>query len=153
VLAQVPLASQWTRGFTGGTTTSPEVFRRHSAPATVHAAVEGIAHACILHPDQMLYDLLAGAIGECATWAGPAAGRTLAATPRRGCPAPEPPLWAKARHAVLTLDDHRGGLTVRWINRRRGSAGPACGPGGLVRGWPEPGWRPPAPAWLGIGVR
>jgi hypothetical protein len=41
----------------------------------VHAAVEGIAHACILHPDQMLYALLAGAIGECATWAGPAAGR------------------------------------------------------------------------------
>jgi hypothetical protein len=74
-LAHVPLAAQWARGFTGGTTTSPQVFRRHSAPATVHAAVKGIAHACIPQPDQMLYDLLAGAIGECATWAGRPAGR------------------------------------------------------------------------------
>ena len=74
-LAHVPLAAQWARGFTDDTTTSPEVFRRHSAPAAVHAAVEGIAQACIPHPDQMLYDLLADAIGECATWADPAAGR------------------------------------------------------------------------------
>jgi hypothetical protein len=74
VLAQVPLAAQWARGFTRGTTTSPEVFRRHSAPATVHAAVKGIAQACIPHPDRMLYDLLAGAIDECAAWAGPAPG-------------------------------------------------------------------------------
>ena len=70
VLAEVPHAARWARGFTGGTTTSPEVFRRHSAPATVHAAVQGIAQACIPHPDQMLYDLLAGAIGECAAWRG-----------------------------------------------------------------------------------
>ena len=75
VLAQVPLAAQWARGFTRGTTTSPEVFRRHSAPAMVHAAVKGIAQACIPDPDRMLYDLLAGVIDECAAWAGPAPGR------------------------------------------------------------------------------
>jgi hypothetical protein len=36
----------------------------------VHAAVEGIAQACVPDPDQMLHDLLASAIGECATWCG-----------------------------------------------------------------------------------
>ena len=75
VLAQVPLAARWARGFTGGTTASPEIFRRHSAPATVHAAVKGIAQACIPQPDQMLYDLLTGAIDECAASAGRATGQ------------------------------------------------------------------------------
>ena len=75
VLAQVPLAARWARGFTRGTTASPETFRRHSAPATVHAAVKGIAEACIPQPDQMLYDLLTAAIDECAAWAGRATGQ------------------------------------------------------------------------------
>jgi hypothetical protein len=70
VLAQVPLAARWARGFTRGKAASPETFRRHSAPATVHAAVKGIAQACIPQPDQMLYDLLTSAIDECAAWAG-----------------------------------------------------------------------------------
>lgn len=74
-LAHVPHAAQWARGFTRGIAISPEAFRRHSAPATVHAAVEGIAQACVPQPDQMLYDLLTGAIDECAAWAGQAAGR------------------------------------------------------------------------------
>lgn len=76
-LAQVPQAAQWARGFTRGTAMSPEVFRRRSAPATVHAAVEGIAQACIPQPDEVLYDVLAGAIDECAAWAGPARGQGL----------------------------------------------------------------------------
>ena len=75
VLAQVPLAARWARGFTRGKTASPEIFRRHSAPATVHAAVKGIAQACIPQPDQMLYDLLTGAIDECAASAGRATGQ------------------------------------------------------------------------------
>jgi len=75
VLAQVPLAARWARGFTCGQTASPETFRRHSAPATVHAAVKGIAEACIPQPDQMLYDLLTAAIDECAAWAGRATGQ------------------------------------------------------------------------------
>jgi hypothetical protein len=45
------------------------------AAATVHAAVRGIARACIPQPDQMLYDLLAGGIDECAVWAGRTPGQ------------------------------------------------------------------------------
>src|SRR5215472_4270366 len=55
VLAQVPHAAQWARGFTRGSVTPPEVFRRRSAPSIVHAAVEGIAQACIPQPDRMLH--------------------------------------------------------------------------------------------------
>jgi hypothetical protein len=40
----------------------------------VHAAVEGIAQACVPEPDQMLHDLLASAIGECAAWCGRRSG-------------------------------------------------------------------------------
>jgi hypothetical protein len=75
VLAQVPQAARWARSFTRGITISPKAFRQHSAPATVHSAAEGLALACIPQPDQMLYDLLAGAIGECAAWAGQDTGR------------------------------------------------------------------------------
>jgi len=86
VLAQVPLAARWARGFTGGKTASPETFRRHSAPATVHAAVKGIAQACIPQPDQVLYDLLTRAIDECAAWAG----RTPGPDSGRGTAPPAP---------------------------------------------------------------
>lgn len=75
-LAQVPHAAQWARSFTRDIPISPKVFRRHSAPATVHAAAEGIALACVRQPDEMLRDLLIGAIGECAGWVGRDAGRT-----------------------------------------------------------------------------
>jgi hypothetical protein len=70
VLAHVPHAAQWARSFTRGVAISPTAFRRHSAPATVHAAVQGIALACVPQSDEMLYDLLTGAIGECTAWAG-----------------------------------------------------------------------------------
>ena len=73
-LAQAPQAALWARGFAGTAEISPRAFRRHSAPATVHAAVQGIAQACVPQPDQMLYDLLASAIGECATWCGRPSG-------------------------------------------------------------------------------
>jgi hypothetical protein len=69
-LAQVPHAAKWARSFTGGAAISPKSFRRHSAPATVHGAARGIAMACVPQPDEMLYDLLVGAIGECAAWVG-----------------------------------------------------------------------------------
>jgi hypothetical protein len=70
VLAEAPHAAQWARRFTRDIPISPEDFRRRSAPATVHAAVEGIAHACVPQPDEMLRELLIGAIGECAAWTG-----------------------------------------------------------------------------------
>ena len=74
-LARVPHAAQWARGFIRDIPISPEVFRRRSAPATVHAAAEGIAQACVPQPDDMLRDLLTGAIGDCAAGAGPDAGQ------------------------------------------------------------------------------
>jgi hypothetical protein len=73
-LAQAPQAALWARGFAGTVAISPKAFRRHSAPATVHAAVQGIAQACVPQPDQMLCDLLASAIGECAAWCGRQSG-------------------------------------------------------------------------------
>jgi hypothetical protein len=82
-LAQVPHAAQWARGFTRDIAISPKVFRRRSAPAIVHGAVEGIALAGVPQPDEMLHDLLAGAIGECAAWAGRDGGHgTGCDTPR-----------------------------------------------------------------------
>ncbi len=77
VLAQVPHAARWARGFTRGIAISPKAFRRHSAPATVHSAVEGIAQACIPDPDEMLYDLLASAIDESAAWCGRPSGLSI----------------------------------------------------------------------------
>ena len=68
-LAQAPHAAQWARSFTGGIPISPRAFRRHAAPATVRAAVEGIALACVPQPDVMLRALLIDAIGACAPWA------------------------------------------------------------------------------------
>jgi hypothetical protein len=41
-----------------------------------HTAVKGIAQACVPQPDEMLYDLLAAAIGEYAAWSGRDARRT-----------------------------------------------------------------------------
>jgi hypothetical protein len=74
-LAQVPHAAQWARGFTRGIPVSAEAFRRRCAPDIVHAAVEGIALACVPEPDELLRDLLVGAIAVCAVWAGQDAGR------------------------------------------------------------------------------
>lgn len=74
-LAQVPHAAQWARNFTRGLVISPKSFRRRSAPATVHAAAEGIALACVPQPDEMLYGLLTAAIGESAAWARQDANR------------------------------------------------------------------------------
>src|ERR671935_176890 len=42
-LAQAPDAAQWARSFTRDLPISPKAFRRRAAPATVHAAVQGVA--------------------------------------------------------------------------------------------------------------
>ena len=42
----------------------------------MHTAVKGIAQACVPQPDEMLYDLLAAAIGEYAAWSGRDAHRS-----------------------------------------------------------------------------
>jgi hypothetical protein len=64
-LAHVPDAARWARRFTGDVRTSPKGFRRSGAPNTIRVAVVGIAQACVPGPDGILYDLLAGAIGDC----------------------------------------------------------------------------------------
>jgi hypothetical protein len=71
-LAQVPDAAQWATQFTRAIrnpTTSAKHFRRHTAPAIVRDAAQGIAQALVPDPDQMLRDLLAQAIDDCAPWA------------------------------------------------------------------------------------
>jgi len=67
-LASVPHAEQWARGFSRDVPITPKAFRQRAAPFTVHTAAEGVAQACIPHPDEMLRDLLIAAIGECAAY-------------------------------------------------------------------------------------
>lgn len=74
-LAQAPHAAQWARSFTRDIPIAPKAFRRHVAPATVRAAVEGIALACVPQPDAMLLALLIDAIGACAMQARRDVGR------------------------------------------------------------------------------
>jgi hypothetical protein len=65
-LSHAPQAAAWARTFISDTAPSPKAFRRQAAPCTVRAAVEGIAEACIPQPDDLLRDLLAETIRECA---------------------------------------------------------------------------------------
>jgi hypothetical protein len=71
-LDHAPEAARWARRFIDDLGPSPKAFRRHAAPATVRIAVEGIAQACISEPDDLLHDLLAGTIRECAARIHPA---------------------------------------------------------------------------------
>ena len=79
-LGDVPQAAQWAHEFTREIAITPKAFRQRAAPFTVHTAVEGIAQSCIPQPDEMLRDLLIGAIGEFAAYttrdAGPGSGVT-----------------------------------------------------------------------------
>src|SRR5262249_13036763 len=70
-LAQVPHAARWARSFARDIPASRKLLRRRCAPRLVHAAVEGIALACVPEPDEILRDLLIGAIADCAAWATP----------------------------------------------------------------------------------
>jgi len=78
-LAHVPHATRWAHEFTRDIAISTKAFRHRAAPFTVRTAAEGIAQACIPQPDEMLRDLLIGAMGECAAQAardaGPGAAR------------------------------------------------------------------------------
>jgi hypothetical protein len=74
-LDHAPHAAAWAREFINDLGPSPKAFRRHSAPRTVSSAVQGIAQACVPEPDDLLRDLLAGTIRECATLIKPAVDR------------------------------------------------------------------------------
>ena len=67
-LGHVPDAARWADEFTDRCPPAIDGFRRHGAPSIVRQAVDGIANACIPHPDHALRDLLHTAIGECADW-------------------------------------------------------------------------------------
>ena len=74
-LAHVPHAAQWASGFktsrfARAIPLSPRDFRQQQVPFIVHGAVQAIALAAVPQPGQMLRDLLAAAISECASHAG-----------------------------------------------------------------------------------
>jgi hypothetical protein len=68
VLAEVPHAARWAERFAGDFLVSPQAFRRRGAPSVVSTAVEGVAQACVPAPDEILREMLVGAIDECAAW-------------------------------------------------------------------------------------
>jgi hypothetical protein len=90
VLARVPDAARWARGFTRDLPITAKAFRRRAAPFTVHTAAEGIAQACVPQADEMLRDLLIAAIGEC----GAQAARDHGPGTRRGTAVAAAPLAA-----------------------------------------------------------
>jgi hypothetical protein len=64
VLDDAPEATRWARQFSREISVSPRGFRRHSAPSTVRTAVLAVADACVIDPDVILHDMLAGAIDD-----------------------------------------------------------------------------------------
>ena len=85
VLADVPHAARWAKGFTHGIPASPKGFRRYAAPSMVRYAVEGIALSTWSDPDGLLHDLLVGAIDDCAALVSRPVEPTVSAV---GVPAP-----------------------------------------------------------------
>jgi len=95
-LDHVPEAARWARRFMNDMGPSPKAFRRHAAPATVRIAVEGIAQACVPEPDDLLHDLLAATIRECAAWSHPTQ------------PTTEPAAVDRSRAPVASLSSEPG---------------------------------------------
>jgi hypothetical protein len=95
-LIDVPEAARWARRFTSDTCPTPKAFRRHAAPCIVRFAVESIAQACIAEPDDLLQDLLAGTIRECAARIHPHAPHT------------QPAAVDRSRVAVTSLSSEPG---------------------------------------------
>lgn len=69
-LEQAPEAAHWAIRFAETLGVSAQGFRRHSAPNVVRWAVLGIASACAPNPDEVLRQLLVGAIEDCAAACG-----------------------------------------------------------------------------------
>jgi hypothetical protein len=65
-LDHAPHAARWARGFISDIGPSPKAFRQQAAPCTVRCAVDGIAQGYVAEPDDVLRDLLAETIHECA---------------------------------------------------------------------------------------
>ncbi len=78
-LRQAPDAARWAHRFARHSRLSLKNFRRFSAPTAVACAVPGIAEAVTSGADDVLYDLLVGAITDCQAFVDtPAAAPELA---------------------------------------------------------------------------
>jgi hypothetical protein len=103
-LAQVPHAAGWAARFISATpksVPSAKRFRQQAAPTIVRTAAQGIAQACVPDPDQMLRDLLIGAIDACAAWTRRDLGPDAT---------PDPAVWAAACQRT-------GGSTVAEVTK------------------------------------
>lgn len=70
-LSRTPHATRWANDFIAGLQVpSPKTFQRRSAPNIVRVSVAGIAEACTSENDDLLHDLLTGAIRDCMRWLG-----------------------------------------------------------------------------------
>jgi hypothetical protein len=67
-LSQAPRAAASAREFAARHRVTPTSFRRNAAAHIVSSAVTGIGQACVSDRDQLLYDLLVGAIDDCRRW-------------------------------------------------------------------------------------
>lgn len=65
-LDEVPEAARWAAQFVRHAGINPRGFRRHTATAIVRSSVLGIVEACIADVDDVLHELLTGAIGDVA---------------------------------------------------------------------------------------
>lgn len=79
-LALAPAAATWASRYERRLNVSQKAFRRQAAPTIVRYAVQGIARACTSDPDEILHDLLVGAIADCKSPHSPAAWRRSAST-------------------------------------------------------------------------
>jgi hypothetical protein len=77
----VPQARAWARRFGREEQPLPKPYRRRAAPTIVRCAVSGIAESTAAGIDHRLYDLLAGAIEECAAVVGVGGDRSAAVRP------------------------------------------------------------------------
>jgi hypothetical protein len=70
-LSSAPEAAAWAQRHRGGSGPSRRVFRRQTAPAIVQCAVDGIWHSFDPDRDQLLRELLVGAIDDCRRYCSP----------------------------------------------------------------------------------
>lgn len=69
-LDTAPLAAKQARKLVREFPVSVRRYRRHSAPATVACAANGVAQACISDPDTLLHQMLADAVADTALLVG-----------------------------------------------------------------------------------
>ena len=79
-LSHAPDAARWARGFISDMGPSRKAFRQQAAPCTVRCAVDAIAQGHTVEPDDLLRDLLAGTISECAARVRPTTHPTRRST-------------------------------------------------------------------------